>query len=84
MADLERQLAERKDLLVLRSAVNRARLRYQLIALRSRVPSRRTTVVGMVLFAVMRLGVARWIAKAGRVLMLVKAARSAFRLLRRR
>jgi len=33
MADLERQLAERKDLLVLRSAVNRARLRYQLIAL---------------------------------------------------
>jgi hypothetical protein len=84
MARLERQLAERKELLVLRSTLNRARLRYQFVALRSRVPSRRTTVVGVVLFALMRLGVGRWIANAGRVLVLVRAARSAFRLLRRR
>jgi hypothetical protein len=84
MAELERELAERKDLLVLRSTLNRARLRYQLVALRARVPSRRTTLVGVVLFALMRLGVGGLIAKAGRVLVLVKAARSAFRLLRRR
>jgi len=83
MADLERRLAERKDLLILRSTLNRARLRYQLVALRARVPSRRTTLVGVVLFALMRLGVGRWIAKAGRLLMLVRAARSAFRLRRR-
>jgi hypothetical protein len=84
MAKLERELAERKDLLILRSALNRARLHYQIVALRARVPTRRTTVVGVVLFALMRMGVGRWIAKAGRVLMLVRAARSAFRLLRRR
>jgi len=40
MLDLERQLAERKDLLILRPTLNRARLRYQLVALRARVPSR--------------------------------------------
>ena len=84
MAELERQLAERKDLLVLRSSVNRARLRYQLVALRARIPSRRTTIVGTVLLALMRIGVGRWIPKAGKVLALLRAARSALGMLRRR
>ncbi len=84
MLDLERQLAERKDLLILRSTLNRARLRYQLVALRARFPSRRTTVVGVVLFALMRLGVGRWIAKAGRIFVLLRSIRGALRLLLRK
>jgi hypothetical protein len=84
MAELERSLAERKDLLVLRSTLNRARLRYQLVALRARIPSRRTTVLGVALFALMRLGVGRWIANAGRLLVLVRTIQSALGLLRRR
>ena len=84
MPSLERQLAERKELLVTRSALNRARVRYQLVALRARIPSRRTTVIGTVLFGFLRLGAARWIANAGRLLVLFRGARSVLRLFRRR
>ena len=84
MADLERSLAERKELIVLRSTLNRARLRYQLVALRARVPSRGAGLAGIALFAFARLGLGRWIAQAGRMLTLARTIQSALGLLRRR
>jgi hypothetical protein len=75
-------LALRKELLLAQSALYRAKLRYQIVALRSSALSKGS------LFALLLLAgrprASRWIAAAGRAIVLVRLARTVLGLFRRK
>jgi hypothetical protein len=77
-------LALRKEMLVARAAVERTRLRYEMIALRSHasVPVLRGPAFALLLLVAGRLRLARWIAKAARLVLFVRLARNVLGLVR--
>jgi hypothetical protein len=83
MSDAAKNLALRKELLVSQSTLLRARLRYEVLAMRSRAPSR-LPLFGLLMMVAGRLRGARWIAKATRLLALFRMARGVLGLLRRK
>jgi hypothetical protein len=85
MSDAFQDLALRKELLVAQSTLERAKLRYQVIALRSRAPMRmRIPLFGLLLLVAGRLRAGRLIAGAARILMLMRLVRGAVGMLGRK
>lgn len=76
------ELALRKDLLIAQSALYRAKLRYELAALRSNALSG-SSLFGLLLLAG-RPRAMRWIAVTGRVLLLARLVRAVVGLFRRK
>lgn len=79
-------LALRKEMLVSQAAVERTRLRYEIIALRSRasVPVLRGPAFALLMLAAGRLRLGRWIAKAARLVLFLRLARNVLGLVRGR
>jgi hypothetical protein len=85
MSSALEDLALRKEALVAQAAVERTRLRYEIIALRSRaisVPVLRGPAFALLLLVAGRLRFARWIAKAARLVLFLRLARNVLGLVR--
>ena len=87
-----RDLAARKDLLLAESALHRARLRYQLVALRARRPSLLAIgapllggpLLGLLMLLGGRARMAGAVARAGQLVGLLRLASSIFGMVRAR
>jgi hypothetical protein len=85
MSSALEDLALRKEALIAQSAVERTRLRYEIIALRSRaisVPVLRGPAFALLMLLAGRLRLARWIAKAARLVLFLRLARNVLGLVR--
>jgi len=75
MPNAESDLALRKDLLLAQSAVYRAKLHYEVISFRTRVPVR-ASVLGMLFLLVGRARSANWLGTVSRVLLAVRTVKA--------
>ena len=83
MPKAESDLALRKDLLLAQSAVYRAKLHYELISFRTRVPAR-ASMLGMLLLLAGRARSASWIGTISKALFVVRMVRTVMGLFRRK